>query len=630
MGAWTGTWETTFGEVKIIQNEARVYGLYRDLGVIEGEIIEGTNLLRGTFTNGDRGGRIEFRINARTTGFEGTWGWDGRPPDRRWIGRKTSRTVETDCRPGDPWRGAWKSRYGDLHLHQNGHQVYGLYGDRGVIKGAVRPQTGVLDGQFTNGDRAGRLSFTLGADGEAFDGTWSWDGSSSHRPMGRGAHVRAPPEDGYVLEGIDVPYAPGRTDLVVKVRKQGSAPGRPRVEVAFAPSRRALEENPVVVSLEGRDLSGPRRDGSVLATLELPAGIPGRARQGELLTNNDVFLRVRVFTGNQTGPARTHSFRLPQPIVAVNVGDSFGAGHGVGRYDLDEGAKRSSNGGQHRALVDLSDRHPTLIINEAASGSKLVGGIISGDRPGGQLKDVERTLADWKRGGLIAEERVDYLVVSAGGNDAHENGLGGVVTRLLISIMNPMTSRFFTGLRNEIADGVSRVGRALRDLDAYLDRKPQWKHAKVIYTTYPDPTKDEKGRYAKAPSALLPMINRVMTTLSAKDFEFIYEHMIRPLNEKIRGLWGVDPDRYVRNDVEPVSRKHGYPSRDSWFVRWRPAETSVLPDETDAFHPNDRGAREIYTDTIRPCLNPVVVRATFTESRGQLVSHRFVRVEDMR
>ena len=73
------------------------------------------------------------------------------------------------------FEGRWNSNFGELRLHQIGSYVVGDYAGRGVIAGKV--VNGRLEGQFTNGSRAGEFQFSRS--GNALSGSWNWVGASS-------------------------------------------------------------------------------------------------------------------------------------------------------------------------------------------------------------------------------------------------------------------------------------------------------------------------------------------------------------------------------------------------------------------------------------------------------------------
>jgi len=85
-GPWEGTWQTTYGEVRLRQDGARVWGDYIDQsGVIEARTSPDGRSLYGTFLRADAGwGVIEFRLSG--TGWLGAWRWNDvpRPGDAAW------------------------------------------------------------------------------------------------------------------------------------------------------------------------------------------------------------------------------------------------------------------------------------------------------------------------------------------------------------------------------------------------------------------------------------------------------------------------------------------------------------------------------------------------------------------
>jgi hypothetical protein len=270
-------------------------------------------------------------------------------------------------------------------------------------------------------------------------------------------------------------------------------------------------------------------------------------------------------------------------------------------------------------MEEFASRVPSVVLNVAVGGHKLNPDIVQTDgSEGPQLREVDLLLSDYVRRGVLSEKRVDYLIVSAGGNDMHKDALRGLATRLLISIWNPFNNPFFIRIRNDIMANLQDFKKDLDRFHQILQTNPIYRNARVIYCTYPDSTRNENGQHTEAPSILLPRVNRKVTTLGDKDFEFAYELMIRNLNKRIKNFWKLDPHRYTQNDVEPISRKHGYPARHSYFVRFRAIEGPLM---FEAFHPTIEGHDKIYFDTVFPLLKPMSAPARFNGGE-ELVSHR--------
>lgn len=79
----TGTWNSSFGELRLVQVGNTVVGDYASLGTIEG-IIE-NNILRGRFTNRTNEGGFEWKLNDKK--FTGTWWWSKSPSKKgNWNG----------------------------------------------------------------------------------------------------------------------------------------------------------------------------------------------------------------------------------------------------------------------------------------------------------------------------------------------------------------------------------------------------------------------------------------------------------------------------------------------------------------------------------------------------------------
>lgn len=99
---WTGTFDTNYGELRLIQNGRRVFGEYAKRGYFEGCVHDGGTTMRATFqyfSPRRNHGFIEFRTDG--DGFKGTWTWtkNGVPSSSdkvNWSGARTSSDVRED------------------------------------------------------------------------------------------------------------------------------------------------------------------------------------------------------------------------------------------------------------------------------------------------------------------------------------------------------------------------------------------------------------------------------------------------------------------------------------------------------------------------------------------------------
>lgn len=99
---WTGTFDTNYGELRLIQQGRRVFGEYAKRGYFEGCTHDGGATMRGTFqyfSPRRNHGFIEFRVDG--DGFEGTWAWtkSGVPASTdkvNWRGARTNPAVREE------------------------------------------------------------------------------------------------------------------------------------------------------------------------------------------------------------------------------------------------------------------------------------------------------------------------------------------------------------------------------------------------------------------------------------------------------------------------------------------------------------------------------------------------------
>lgn len=81
--SWTGSWNSSFGELRLHQIGIDVHGDYRDLGDIDGRV--NGNKLTGTFTNGNKSGSFIFTRTSNHA-FTGQWKWENTNNWQEWNG----------------------------------------------------------------------------------------------------------------------------------------------------------------------------------------------------------------------------------------------------------------------------------------------------------------------------------------------------------------------------------------------------------------------------------------------------------------------------------------------------------------------------------------------------------------
>ncbi|MEO0899462.1 MAG: M12 family metallopeptidase [Bacteroidota bacterium] len=173
-GQWTGTWSSTYGELRLIQNGTKVSGDYATQGVIEGTYNAAKRTLTGSFYNKKlkRTGFFRFTLNGKS--FSGTWGWN-RDMNTKWTGTRI-RSTKPSLKSSEfrACQGRWDSSFGELRFKQDGGKVYGDYARIGTIEGTFNPVTKVLKGYFTNKglNRSGQFEFTMS--NNSFSGKWGW------------------------------------------------------------------------------------------------------------------------------------------------------------------------------------------------------------------------------------------------------------------------------------------------------------------------------------------------------------------------------------------------------------------------------------------------------------------------
>ena len=86
---WSGKWNTTDGEMHLVQLGNKITGRYKGLGTVTATYNPSTRLLKGTFLNqrNSKTGYIEFYFEGNT--FKGKWGWNAAMTEGNWDGTKS-------------------------------------------------------------------------------------------------------------------------------------------------------------------------------------------------------------------------------------------------------------------------------------------------------------------------------------------------------------------------------------------------------------------------------------------------------------------------------------------------------------------------------------------------------------
>ncbi len=171
---FAGSWETTFGQMTLEQNGAKVRGTYDIAGVTCSIVgtVEGPKLTF-TYREPDARGEGWFELDADGKSFSGQWRPRGRGAFQPWTGRRVGASSGRAS-----FDGLFTTRWGRMRLQQIGDAVEGIYGSggHGRIKGTVEGEVLTFDYEETSDRGSGR--FELAPDGSGFSGTWTPEGGA--------------------------------------------------------------------------------------------------------------------------------------------------------------------------------------------------------------------------------------------------------------------------------------------------------------------------------------------------------------------------------------------------------------------------------------------------------------------
>lgn len=180
---WTGAWDTSYGELRLVQVSDNVYGDYNDgNGTIEGKLDKNNRILTGYFYNAKAKKEGDFTfIRWNGNSFKGSWNWYNSTEKAEWNGTKSSSAFPSLKYYGkfnEPvWTGGWDTNFGPITLRQNGSSVTGDYTNAdGWIRASYHPPTRTLSGIFFNrrANKKGQFEFFLEKNDKYFSGKWSW------------------------------------------------------------------------------------------------------------------------------------------------------------------------------------------------------------------------------------------------------------------------------------------------------------------------------------------------------------------------------------------------------------------------------------------------------------------------
>jgi len=172
---WTGTWGSSYGDLRLIQEGTAISGDYANRGTITGKV-DSSCQFNGEFYEARNGTTGAFRFDRRADRFSGKWGEIGSPLETNWSGfiKSPDRPELTNMAIDEnvcSWTGTYSSSYGELRLVHENNEVTGDYANLGTLSGLVDEQC-VVSGVFFNIREGIEGEFEMGRQGERFVGSW--------------------------------------------------------------------------------------------------------------------------------------------------------------------------------------------------------------------------------------------------------------------------------------------------------------------------------------------------------------------------------------------------------------------------------------------------------------------------
>ncbi|MDP5101331.1 MAG: hypothetical protein NWQ09_08390, partial [Nonlabens sp.] len=172
---WTGTYNTSFGEIILLQKGPFVVGTYKDAGTIRSLANVGNDL----FIEFDNKGKLGYAKWTRNgTNFNGTWGWTNKLEQGTWTGSKTKDAVQYYI------KGTWKTKLGELDfIDSKTGMMAAHYGTKGgMVWGTMNHSTKIFNGNYRHKSGAAVETCSFIFKNTTFEGKYnntaygSWNG----------------------------------------------------------------------------------------------------------------------------------------------------------------------------------------------------------------------------------------------------------------------------------------------------------------------------------------------------------------------------------------------------------------------------------------------------------------------
>lgn len=420
------------------------------------------------------------------------------------------------------------------------------------------------------------------------------------------------------------PLGPGDRTVKVRVKfDKEMKDGNARVWMAYSDSRatlqnfnlRAAANSNVPHAQSGNDR--PHRDGSWTYSFIFPhngAPTPNTIDRNPVgyKKGREVFYRFSVLYGNKVVNSDIVSFRMPEKITIVNMGDSYASGEGapiretvdkkiVVRWN-DSQCHRSRNSGQALAVAELVKQNPGLSFkfeNVACSGASIANGIIAPQTKGGgwfedrpiavdpQITQVSSWL---NREGY---NTANIIMLTIGGNDVK---FGDIVRDYYVGPKG-LSSTDETALlfRSNVFTSIPGMYNSLKsNFDA-----ADFYYGTVLVGEYPDLLRDENALFC----------DNWGSGNGKEEFEAYDYVFLNPLNTAIRNAvagQGFEKFKYVTGALVASRRNGMCNTKNPYFNNGIWESKDYQGDFFGTAHPNITGHKKIYFPIFNEALKVAV------------------------
>ena len=418
----------------------------------------------------------------------------------------------------------------------------------------------------------------------------------------------------FIISRVILPKNPGEKQVIVEVRCQIKSARKPNLSYTIY-NGKSVKTFAIVLEKQDNDKDLYRAIITIKSKYHYVVHTAQAIKPPNKTISLSLSLSHKPMSKRILIEKRHLMFKLPRPLRIALMGDSYAAGLGSGKYDLSNPKKepaafRSSCSGGELLMAELKKRYRISYLDVTYSGAQLMGGNESSRKAKRKLKssllfdhdDGEGVVAGEQFKQLLAwtgNKKVDYIIMTIGGNDMYENnnGYSGLDQLIKYAVKKDLTKeKKKEKFISRITTGLDSLKESFVKLNIFLGEHQNLMDSKLLLSSYPDLTKDENGHYKEAYSETY--------TITKEEMKIIYNELFEPLNQEIETACTLNSwsfNNVMLNNTHIIT--HGLPSNDSWFHQLdrfgNGSDRKNKPGNRVSLHPTRTGHYEIYYTTLK-------------------------------